>query len=157
MMTAQTYQAMGRFKDAEQALISFLNKSSNGQNKIEAMSMLVALYTSANKPESALSAYEKLESEIRGKTLTQSEKLSVETARNSALFASGKYGECLDYFKSENNPQKGNLRYVTMSFRLAQVYEALGKPDDAQKQYAIVAEKGKELYVTQEARRRLKQ
>lgn len=49
---------------------------------------------------------------------------------------------------------KINMRYFAMTFRLAQVYDALGKPDDAQEQYAVVAEKGKNLYVAQEAKHR---
>lgn len=157
MMVSQAYQAMGRFKEAEQALIAFLNKSDAAKSKAEAMAMLVNLYTSANKPDSALNAYERLENEIRGKTLTQGEKLSVETARNNALFASGKYEECWEYFKSESNPQKGNLRYIIMTFRLAEVYDALGKAEDAENEYRTVAEKGKDLYVAQKASQRLAQ
>ena len=155
MFVSQAYLLMGNFKSAEQTLMAFLNKADGDGGKIDAMSMLATVYTLAGKPESAVNACKKLEGEISGKTLTEGEKLSAETAKYTALLAAGKPKECVDYFKAECTPQKGNLRYVTMSFRLGEAYAALGNKAEAEKAYRIAAEKGKDVYVARTARQRL--
>lgn len=155
LLVTQAYLAMGDFKSAEQTLMAFLNKSDSDKGKIEAMSMLVTVYTLAAKPELAVNAYKKLEGEISGKTLTEGEKLSAETAKYTALLAAGKPEECIDYFKAECATQKINFRYITITFRLAEAYAALGNAPEAKKAYRIVAENGKDIYVARAARQRL--
>lgn len=155
LLVTQAYLTMGDFKSAEQTLMAFLNKADGDGGKINAMSHLVAVYTLAGKPELAVNTYKKLESEISGKTLTEDEKLSVETARNATLLADGKPEECIDYFKSECAAQKINLRYITITFRLAEAYAALGNEAEAGKAYRIVADHGKNIYVAKLARQRL--
>lgn len=155
LFVSQSYLTMGEFKSAEQTLMAFLNKSDSDKGKIETMSMLVTVYTLAAKPELAVNAYKKLEGEISGKTLTEGEKLSAETAKYTALLAAGKPEECIDYFKAECATQKLNLRNVTMSFRLGEAYAALGNEAEAEHAYRIVAENGKDIYVARAARQRL--
>lgn len=155
LLVTQAYLAMGDFKSAEQTLMVFLNKADGDGGKINAMSHLVSVYTLAGKPELAVNAYKKLEGEIIGKTLTEGEKLSAETAKYTALLAAGKPEECIDYFKSECATQKINFRYITITFRLAEAYAALGNAPEAKKAYRIVVENGKDIYVARAARQRL--
>ena len=69
--------------------------------------------------------------------------------------AAEKAEECVDYFKAECTHQKENFRYVTMCFRLAEAYTALGNAPEAEHTYRIVAENGKNLYIAKEAAQRL--
>lgn len=84
--------------------------------------------------------------------------LTVKFGANSAYVVENNYDELTRLrFKTYtlgSSTAKINMRYFAMTFRLAQVYDALGKTDDAQEQYAVVAEKGKSLYVAQEAKHR---
>ena len=155
LFVSQAYLATGDFKSAEQTLMAFLNKADGDRGKINAMSCLVTVYVLAGKLELAVNAYKKVESELSGKTLTEDEKAATETAKYTALLAAGKAEECVDYFKAECTHQKENFRYVTMCFRLAEAYTALGNAPEAEHTYRIVAENGKNLYIAKEAAQRL--
>ena len=84
--------------------------------------------------------------------------LTVKFGANSAYVVENNYDELTRLkFKTYtlgSSTAKINTKYTAMTFRHAQVYDALGKNDDAQEQYAVVAEKGKNLHVAQVAKHR---
>lgn len=159
LLVSQAYQAMGKFKEAEEVCLSYLNDSSRNKigdvpkrTEISILAELVVLYSDAGRYIVAKKNYEEIERRLVGITLSEVEQYRVRKAYYCMLLSSEKYHECIDYFKKENNNHIDNLSYVTMSFRLAEVYKACGDCGMAKAMYQLVADNGKNLYVSSKSK-----
>lgn len=161
LMIAQAYHALGRFKEEETLYINQLNyisKTANNEivlkNELALIGRLTILYSDVGNTTATEKAFDRFR-EAASKITFSAEDKNFEDLKNLAyncyLKSTGKIEECLGFFEwhCENRPNE--LGRITAHFRLAEVYAAGSYTENAEKEYRIVAEQGKLLYIAEKA------
>lgn len=159
---ARAYHAQGRFKEEERLYLRYLNEGGKllmpecmSEGDYALLGSVILLYGDAGNADGVKKAYaaaQKLETVL-------SQQVNDEAFKNALynyyLKGIGRFDECVEFFERcvESSPNK--LLELQSRFRLAEIYAALGKSEAAQKEYRIVAENGKDLYIAHEAAQRL--
>lgn len=159
---AQAYHAQGRFKEEERLYLRYLNEGGKllmpefmSEGDYALLGSLVVLYSDTGNVDGVKKAYaavQKLETALSQQVNDEVFKTAL---YNCYLKGIGRFDECVEYFEHCVEISTNKLLELQSHFRLAEIYAALGKSEAAQKEYRIVAENGKDLYIVHEAAQKL--
>lgn len=165
LVIAQAYHAQGRFKEEEALFLQFLNNNTRSNRDdaedIEVLARLTILYGDAQNAAGAKKAFKKFKEKVLEQPPSQNAvaRASYEELKdfvyNSYLMGIGKFDECVGFFEWHSEHRPKGLPVVLSHYRLAEVYRALGSPDEAEREYRTVAESGRNLYAVKMSQQRL--
>lgn len=164
VLAAQAYHAQGRFKEEESLYLRCLKEGgkllmpeSMDEGDYAMLGRLVILYSDAGNADGVKKAFakaQKLETILSRRVNDEAFNAAI---KNCYLKGVGEYDECVEYFEHCAASSPNKLTEMQSRFRLAEVYAGLGKNEEAQEEYRIVADNGKNLYIAHEAAQRLVQ